>query len=300
MTAPKSPRPTTNPIALATVKIRLRNSESGRIGSAARRSWRTKATVSTMPAVRSASDVAEPQAIVVPPRLVKRTIPDSATGEERRAEVVDAVLDVLAADVERDRDHREGGRADREVDVEDPAPGEVVDEEAAEQRPDHGRDAEHRAEPALVAPALSGRDEVADDRERRHHQPAAAEPLHRAERDQLAHVLREAAERRADEEDHDRRLQHELAAVEVAELAVERAGDGRREQVGGHDPREVLDAAELADDRRQRGRDDRLVERREQQDEHERAEDQADALRLLDGGRRHPRTLPRARSARRR
>ena len=33
------------------------------------------------------------------------------------------------------------------------------------------------------------------------------------------HVLREPAERRADEEDDDRRLQHDLAPVEVAELA---------------------------------------------------------------------------------
>jgi hypothetical protein len=45
----------------------------------------------------------------------------------------------------------------------------------------------------------------------------------------------------------------------------------------------MLDPAEVADDRRQRGRDDRLVERREQQDEQERAEDQADALVLLVG-----------------
>jgi hypothetical protein len=40
----------------------------------------------------------------------------------------------------------------------------------------------------------------------------------------------------------------------------------------------VVEPAEVADDRRQRGRDDRLVERREQQDEQERAEDEPDAL----------------------
>ena len=76
-----------------------------------------------------------------------------------------------------------------------------------------------------------------------------------------------------------------LAAVEVAELAVERADDGRREQVRRDDPREVLEPAEVADDRRQRGRDDRLVERREQHDEHQRAEDQADARRLMPAAR---------------
>src|SRR5262249_55176627 len=107
------------------------------------------------------------------------------------------------------------------------------------------------------------------------------EPLQRPERDQLRHVLADPAERRADEEDHDRRLQDDLAAVEIAELPVHRPRDGRGEEVGGDDPREVLDAAEVADDRRQRRRDDRLVERREEQDEQQRGEDQPHALRWL-------------------
>ena len=118
---------------------------------------------------------------------------------------------------------------------------------------------------------------------RRDDQTAAADPLHGAERDQLAHVLGEPAEHRADQEDHDRRLQHDPAPVEVAELPVQRPDHGRGEQVRGHDPGEVLDPAELADDRRQRRRDDRLVERRQQQDQHQRAEDQADARCLLLG-----------------
>src|SRR5580765_8022353 len=65
-----------------------------------------------------------------------------------------------------------------------------------------------------------------------------------------------------------------------AELAVDRADDRRGEQVGGDDPRELGEPAEVADDRRQRGRDDRLVERGEQQHEHQRREDQADSLGL--------------------
>src|SRR5581483_5116046 len=204
-----------------------------------------------------------------------------AAGEEHRAEVVDRVLDPLGARVEHRRDHEERERADGEVDVEDPAPREVVDEEPAEQRPDHGRDAEHRAEQALVAAALPRRDDVADDGDRRRQQAARAEALQRAERDQLRHVLRDPAERGADQEDDDRDLQRSLAAVEVAELAVERPCDRGREQVRRHDPRQMLDAAEVADDRRQRGRDDRLVERREQDDEDQRAEDDAHTLRRL-------------------
>ena len=85
-----------------------------------------------------------------------------------------------------------------QVDVEDPAPGELLDEDAAEQRPDDARDAEHRAEQPLVAAALAGRDDVADDRLRADHQPAAAEPLHGPERDQLDHALAEPGEHRAD------------------------------------------------------------------------------------------------------
>ena len=107
----------------------------------------------------------------------------------------------------------------------------------------------------------------------------------------------DAAERRADQEDHDRRLQHDLAAVEVAELAVERARDGRREQVGGHDPRQVLDPAEIADDRRQRGRDDRLVERREQQHQQQRRRRSAGRARAA-RPRAARRPVPRCRSCR--
>jgi hypothetical protein len=184
------------------------------------------------------------------------------TREQRCAEVVDRVLDLLAGSLERRRDHYQRDEADRDVDVEDPTPGEVVDEEAAEQRADHRRDAEHCTEEALVAAAVAWRDDVADDGDRRHEQAASTEPLDRAEDDQLRHVLADAAQRRAHEKDHDRRLQHDLSAVLVAQLSVEGANDRRREQVGSDDPRELGDPSEVADDRRQRRRDDRLIERR--------------------------------------
>ena len=70
-----------------------------------------------------------------------------------------------------------------------------------------------------------------------------------------------------------------LAAVQVAELAVQRRHDRLRQQVRGDDPREVLEAAEVADDRRQRRRDDRLIERGEQHHEHEAREDDVDVAR---------------------
>ena len=91
--------------------------------------------------------------------------------------------------------------AERQVDVEDPAPGEVVDEEAAEQRTGDDGDAEHAAEQALVAAAVARRDEVADDGHRHDEQAAAAEPLDALNAISCGMRLRQPAERRADEEE---------------------------------------------------------------------------------------------------
>ena len=64
-----------------------------------------------------------------------------------------------------------------------------------------------------------------------------------------------------------------LSPVHVAELPVDRRRDGRREQIRGDDPREVVQPSEVPDDRRECGRDDRLVERGEEHAEHEGGED---------------------------
>jgi hypothetical protein len=126
----------------------------------------------------------------------------------------------------------------------------ALSDEAAEQRPDHRRDAEDSAEEPLVLTALARRDDVADHGERGDDQAAGPEALKRAARDQLGHVLGQAAQNRAGEEDQDRALQDRLAPVEVAELAVQRPGDGRAQQIGGDHPREVVQAAQVSDDRR--------------------------------------------------
>ena len=78
------------------------------------------------------------------------------------------------------RDHDDD--RDRDVDVERPAPAQVVGEQPAEQRPDHGGDAEDRADRALVLAALAQRDHVGDQRHRGDHQPAGADALHRRAR----------------------------------------------------------------------------------------------------------------------
>ena len=175
--------------------------------------------------------------------------------------------------VQARHDDQDGERTDRHVHVEDPAPGKVVDQEAAEQRAGDRCDGEHGADQAHVAAALAGRDDVRDDRLRAHHQAAGADPLKGAKADQLPHRLREPGEHRAGQEDQDRGEEHGLAPEHVAELPVQRGRDRRGEQVGGHDPGEVIEPAQVADDRRQRRRDDGLVERGEEHAEHQRGED---------------------------
>lgn len=137
-------------------------------------------------------------------------------------------------------------------------------------------EAEDRADEAHVAAAFPGRHDVRDDRLDADHEAAAADALDGAEGDELVHGARPARQRGADDEDDDGELEDALAAEEVAELAVERQDDGGGEEVGGDRPGHLLQAVQLTDDLRQGGGDDHLVERREQQGEHQPEEDHAD------------------------
>jgi hypothetical protein len=197
-------------------------------------------------------------------------------GQHCRAGVVDDVMHTAEPARHLTGDHDERNQPDRHVDVEDPAPGQVVDEHPAEQRAHNARHAEDGTEQAHVAAAFAGRDDVADDRLRADHQTTAAEALDRAERDELDHGVAEPGQNRAGEEDHDRGLEEDLPAVLVAELAPQRGRHGGCQQVRGDKPGDVRAAPEVTDDRRQRGRDDGLVQRREQHAEHQRADDEQD------------------------
>ena len=157
-------------------------------------------------------------------------------GKQRHAHVVDLVLHGDGRNLEHRADHDQRNDPERQVDVEDPPPGEMVDEEPADQRADHRGDAEHGShEPGVTAP-LPRRHDVADDRLGRDHQRAAAEALDSAKCDQGRHPRRSATEAGPDEEQHERDLQDDLSPVEVAELARDRRRDRRGEQVRGHDP----------------------------------------------------------------
>lgn len=204
-------------------------------------------------------------------------------GEQQRAEDVEAGLGRRPGQLQ---DHGHDGHGDQpewDVDVEAPAPGEVVGEVAAQQGAGDRGQAEGGADQAHEPAALAGRHDVRDDRLHADHQAARADTLHRAEGDQLVHGLGPAGERRADDEDQDRELEDAFAAEEVAELAVDRQADGGGEQVGGDRPGHLVQAVQLADDLRQRGGDDHLLERGEQQRQHQSDEDQPHPARAQPG-----------------
>ena len=89
--------------------------------------------------------------------------------------------------------------------------------------------------------------------------PPPPSPCSARNSDEPQEVRRERAGDRRQREHAERAEQHAAAAEPVAQVAVQRRGDGRREQVADDDPRQVVDAAQRARDRGQRAREDRLV-----------------------------------------
>ncbi len=139
--------------------------------------------------------------------------------------------------------------------------------------PADGGEHHHDHHVAHVAPALAGRHDVAQRGHRADHQPAGAQPLDGPEGDQLGHRLRQAGQRRPDQEDNDRDDEELLPPVHVAELAVERRDDQGCEDVGGHHPGQVVHPAEVAHDPRQRGAHDQVVEHGQQDGEQQPGQD---------------------------
>ena len=181
MIAPNIARPIRKPSDEATRNTLERNSFSGMIGSAARRSTSTKAIRSTTETSASPRIVPEPQRYSLPPQVVTRTSALTPAVSSAGAEPVDLVavrrrVQMQSGDHDHDRDQPE-----RDVHVEHPAPRDRLDQEAAEQRAGDRRDREHGADQAHVAAAIARRHDVGDDRLRAHHQPARADALQRAE-----------------------------------------------------------------------------------------------------------------------
>jgi hypothetical protein len=191
-------------------------------------------------------------------------------GQQGRAEQHDAAdveVRVSALRYVRD-DHRaehKQEQPDRDVDQEDPAPGPVGHEQAAEHRAD---DAAHREDageqPERPVPARA--EPVGDDPGRGGHERAPAERLDGSEHDQQVDVIGEAAAEGGGREQDDGAQEDLLAAVLVAELSGQRHDKHLAERVHGDRPGTPVHlGVQVMLDGRQSGRHDGLVDRGHEQ-----------------------------------
>ena len=134
--------------------------------------------------------------------------------------------------LEEEHDDAAGDGAERQVDVEAPAPGDVVGEGAAHEGAGHAGDAVHGADEARVDGPLPQRHRVGDDEQRAREQPRAAQPRDGPPHDQRRRVGRHAADQAAHLEDEEREQEGPLDAEEGVELAEEQLEGARREQIG--------------------------------------------------------------------
>ena len=172
--------------------------------------------------------------------------------------------------------HPEGEEPEWQIDPEDHRPVQVLGEKAAQHWAGNTGGDEHRGDPALVTRPLPGSDHVGDDRLGERDQAATPEALKTAGKDQDEHRGGKRAGNRPDDEDANAKKKDAAPAVDVAELAIERCHRRGAQEVGARYPRQVLEVAELAPDRRHGGGDDRLVESGQEHGEHDPDHDRAD------------------------
>ena len=163
-----------------------------------------------------------------------------------------------------------GQQAERQVDEEDAAPAEGVRQISADHRAEYAGRHHHGGEVALVAGPLARRHALADQRLRERHQPAAAETLQHPRGGQHLDAGGDRAKQGGDQEHRQRHQHHAPAAVDVAQLAIQRRRHRGGDQVGHHHPRHPVDAAERGGDGRQGGRHDGLVHHRQEHRQHDR------------------------------
>ena len=205
ITTPRNAVLITNDASAAMRNEWMRNRCSGRIGCVARVSIHRKIPSETPPTANNDEDVRRVPRIA---RAAEREAEQQRRGRqhhEHRAEIVDASARAMPQHRHAIHDHEEREQTERQVDVEHPAPAgdlvteqherAVIGEQAADERTDDGRDAEHRAEHAEQPAALARRIQVRHDRERHGHQRARAEALDRAAHDELHHAAAEHRQR---------------------------------------------------------------------------------------------------------
>ncbi len=140
------------------------------------------------------------------------------------------------AALEHGTNHQQRKQPQRKVDVENPAPGGVLHDKPADQRPDYRRQTEHAAKQPLIAATLSRWNDIRDRGHADHHQATTAQPLQGAHQHQLGHILCQSAKYGTGQKQHDRNLQDDFTAKQIAKFAVQRHRDGRTQDIGGDYP----------------------------------------------------------------
>ena len=168
-----------------------------------------------------------------------------------------------------------GDEPQRKIDQEHGAPSPVLGQIGAEDRPRRARECKDGCEVAGIATALARRHVLADERLRESHEAAAAQALQGAEDHEPEEARRESAcEGRAGE--HRERAEQRAPPPEaVADVTVERCGNGGGKQVGHDDPRQIDKPAERACNGGQCGGEDGLVGGGEEHRHHDAGEDLA-------------------------
>src|SRR6185312_13329647 len=240
---------------LDTAIARMRSIATGTMGSAARRSRATSAAVRTRPPAISARLGPDVQAKRPPPRMHSSVSAPVAAAS--------STAPAMSSGCSGRPGGRPGTRSCRPTSAATPT-GRFT--RKTQRQPAPSTSAPPTSGPMMVATAnlvaapLARGHQVADNRHRERHEPARGRALHGPHRDQLGDVGSDAAERGRRQEEDQRDLEQELAAMAVTELAPERRGGGRSDDVGADDPRDVAEAAEIAGDHRQGRRKDGLVE----------------------------------------
>ena len=192
--------------------------------------------------------------------------------QRRPAEVERAGARIAAlGDQDEAGDQRDGD--DRDVEPEHRAPGEPLEQQAADERAEADSDArDRRPDPDRLA-ALLAREDVDDHRQRGGHDHRPADAHRRPQHDQLRRILRERGEHAGDAEEHEPGLQGPLAAEAVAERAHREQDAGEGEQIRVDDPlQRGARRREVGLQRRQRDVEHRVVEPDDEQAEGEDAE----------------------------
>ncbi len=153
---------------------------------------------------------------------------DQAAGRDRQqhgAQVVNPMLTRLTTGSQGQRQHEQGSRAKRQIDVENPAPGQGLDKKTAQQGSGHAAHPKDGAEHTLIASELTWRHDIGDDSLGEYEDAPTSQPLQAAEENEFGQVLAEAAQRRSEEKEHNRRLEEPLTPVKITELTPQWGGD---------------------------------------------------------------------------